>query len=100
VVAADGGTANAVPARRSAKGERTRARLILAAKQVFERDGFLDARIVDIAKTADMAPGSFYHYFTSKEEIFREVAQAQEQRLTAPSDDEQRDATRPSPLER
>jgi AcrR family transcriptional regulator len=66
---------------------RTRARLLDAAKQVFERDGFLEARIVDIAETAQIAPGSFYHYFDSKQEIFREVAQAQEQRLTAPPDE-------------
>jgi AcrR family transcriptional regulator len=69
---------------RSAKGVRTRARLVEAAKQVFQRDGFLEARIADIADTADLAPGSFYHYFESKEQIFREVAQAQEERLTAP----------------
>jgi AcrR family transcriptional regulator len=69
---------------RSRKGIKTRARLIDAAKQVFERDGFLDARIVDIAETAQLAPGSFYHYFDSKEQIFREVAEAQEERLTAP----------------
>lgn len=72
---------------RSAKGMRTRARLLDAAKQVFERDGFLEARIVDIAETADIAPGSFYHYFDSKQEIFREVARAQEERLTAPPDE-------------
>ena len=72
---------------RSRKGVRTRARLVDAAKQVFERDGFLDARIVDIAETAGLAPGTFYHYFDSKEQIFREVAEAQEERLTAPPDD-------------
>ena len=72
---------------RSRKGVRTRARLVDAAKQVFERDGFLDARIVDIAETAGLAPGTFYHYFDSKEQIFREVAEAQEERLTAAPDD-------------
>ena len=83
----------------SRKGVRTRARLVEAAKKVFERDGFLDARIVDIAETANLAPGSFYHYFDSKEEIFREVAQAQEERLTAPPE---RDANSPhlSPIDR
>jgi AcrR family transcriptional regulator len=73
--------------KRSRKGLRTRARLVEAAKRVFERDGFLDARIVDIAKTARVAPGTFYHYFDTKEEIFREVAEAQERRLTAPPED-------------
>ncbi|HEY7440438.1 MAG TPA: TetR/AcrR family transcriptional regulator [Acidimicrobiia bacterium] len=71
---------------RSRKGEQTRARLIEAARVVFERDGFLTARIADIAIGAGMSQGAFYHYFDSKEQIFREVADAQEQRLTAPSD--------------
>ena len=72
---------------RSPKGERTRARLIDAAREVFERDGFLTARIADIARTAGLSQGSFYHYFESKEQIFREVAAAQERRLTAPDPD-------------
>jgi AcrR family transcriptional regulator len=79
--------------KRSRKGLRTRARLVEAAKKVFERDGFLDARIVDIAETARVAPGTFYHYFDSKEQLFREVAQAQEQRLSAPPDDGQRETS-------
>ncbi len=70
---------------RSPKGVQTRARLVEAAKTVFERDGFLEARIVDIAESANLAPGSFYHYFDSKEELFLEVAQMQEERLTAPA---------------
>jgi AcrR family transcriptional regulator len=69
----------------SRKGAQTRARLIVAAKVVFERDGFLEARITDIADVAGLASGSFYHYFDSKEQIFREVAEAQEERLTAPA---------------
>ena len=69
---------------RSPKGERTRARLLDAAKAVFEDLGFLDSRIADIADRAGMSHGSFYHYFDSKEQIFREVAETQEDRLTAP----------------
>ena len=72
---------------RSRKGERTRARLLEAARKVFEEDGFLEARITDISKRAKLSHGSFYHYFDSKEQIFRELAQAQEARLTAPPDD-------------
>jgi AcrR family transcriptional regulator len=70
---------------RSRKGAETRARLIEAAKHVFERDGFLEARISDIAETARLSHGSFYHYFDSKEQIFREVAEEQEARLTEPT---------------
>jgi AcrR family transcriptional regulator len=75
----------AVP--RSRKGAETRARLLEAAKKVFEEDGFLDARISDISKRAKLSHGSFYHYFDSKEQIFREVAEAQERMLTAPPDE-------------
>jgi AcrR family transcriptional regulator len=71
------------PLPRTRKGAQTRSQLVDAAKVVFERDGFLNARIVDIAATAGLASGSFYHYFDSKEQIFREVASMQEQRLTA-----------------
>jgi AcrR family transcriptional regulator len=69
---------------RSAKGARTRARLLEAAKSVFEEDGFLDARISDIAERAGLSHGSFYHYFESKEEIFREVAIGVDDKLSAP----------------
>jgi AcrR family transcriptional regulator len=74
----------AVP--RSRKGERTRTRLLEAAKHVFEQDGFLSARITDISKRAKLSHGSFYHYFDSKEQIFRELAEMQESRLTAPAE--------------
>ena len=68
---------------RSSKGERTKAKLLQAAKEVFEEDGFLEARISDIAERAGLSYGSFYHYFPSKEEIFREVAAVHERQLGA-----------------
>jgi AcrR family transcriptional regulator len=40
---------------------------------VFERDGFIDARIADITARAGVATGSFYTYFKSKEEAFAAV---------------------------
>ncbi|MET0390440.1 MAG: TetR/AcrR family transcriptional regulator [Polyangiales bacterium] len=66
---------------RSSKGARTRERLVEAAKEIFEEHGFLNARISDIAERAGQSHGSFYYYFDSKEEIFREVAAAVDQRL-------------------
>ncbi len=72
---------------RSRKGAQTRARLLDAAKHVFEQNGFLEARISDIAEQAGLSHGSFYHYFESKEQIFREVAETQEALLTVPADD-------------
>lgn len=69
---------------RSRKGAQTRARLLDAAKAIFEENGFLDARISDIAERAGLSHGSFYHYFDSKEEVFREVAAAVVDQLSAP----------------
>ncbi len=71
---------------RSPKGRRTRARLLEAGKAVFERDGFLQARISDIAAEAGVSHGSFYHYFGTKEELFREVAEEVEVRLISMDD--------------
>ena len=68
---------------RSRKGALTRGRLLDAAKHVFERDGYLEARVTDIAERAGVSHGSFYHYFESKEEIFREVAEAQQEHLSS-----------------
>lgn len=72
---------------RSSKGVRTRERLVEAAKEIFEEHGFLEARISDIAERAGQSHGSFYYYFDSKEEVFREVAAAIDERLFAPLDD-------------
>jgi AcrR family transcriptional regulator len=58
----------------TSRGRRTRAALVEAAAEIFERDGFFDARIADIAERAGVAHGSFYTYFESKDEIFRVVA--------------------------
>ena len=70
---------------RSRKGVDTRARLVAAAKSVFEDHGFLDARISDISQRAGLSHGSFYHYFESKEAVFLEVAQAQGERFSEDS---------------
>ena len=49
---------------------RTREELVAAARRVFERDGYLDTRVADIAAEADLAHGSFYTYFSSKQSVF------------------------------
>jgi AcrR family transcriptional regulator len=55
------------------RGRRTRAVLLEAARRVFERDGYVDARVADIARLAGVAHGTFYTYFDSKREVFRAV---------------------------
>lgn len=55
------------------RGVRTRAALVAAARVVFERDGYLDSRLTDITAEARCSTGTFYTYFTSKEEILTAV---------------------------
>jgi AcrR family transcriptional regulator len=72
--------------RGTARGERTRRQIIDAARRVFERDGYLDVGVADIAREAGVAHGSYYTYFPSKLEVFRvvcdEVAQTVDQAVT------------------
>jgi AcrR family transcriptional regulator len=69
-------TARAEPSSR--RGKRTRAALVAAARSIFERDGFLDARITDITAEANVASGTFYTYFDGKEEVFAAVVESLE----------------------
>ena len=48
------------------RGIRTRQALVEAARVVFERDGYLDARLSDITAEANCATGTFYTYFNDK----------------------------------
>lgn len=68
---------------RSRRGAETRARLVEAAKAVFEEKGFHEARISDFAERAGLTHSAFYHYFDSKEEILREVATVIDHTLNA-----------------
>ncbi|GAB5482615.1 MAG: hypothetical protein Pars92KO_23720 [Parasphingorhabdus sp.] len=51
------------------KGERTRARLLEAAKVLLERYGYHDLKVTDVPKEAGVAAGVFYTYFKNKEEL-------------------------------
>jgi AcrR family transcriptional regulator len=95
---AQGGDKQNAP--RSSKGVRTRERLVEAAKEIFEEHGFLDARITDISERAGQSHGSFYYYFDSKEEVFREVAATVDERLFAPMDEVIMAQTRMAPQQR
>lgn len=58
------------------RGARTRQALVKAARALFEKQGYLDTNVGDISRRARVAHGTFYTYFSSKEEIFSEVADA------------------------
>lgn len=57
------------------RGERTRLKIIRAAEKVFGERGFYEARISEITRQSGVALGTFYLYFSSKEEIFRALVE-------------------------
>jgi AcrR family transcriptional regulator len=57
----------------TARGARTRERLLEAAEQVFAALGYHDASIVKITDAADVGQGTFYLYFGGKQQIFDEL---------------------------
>lgn len=57
----------------TARGIRTRESLVVAARRVFERDGFIHSRLTDITAEAKCSVGTFYTYFDTKEEVFAAV---------------------------
>ncbi|MDT5349506.1 MAG: hypothetical protein QOH91_2793 [Mycobacterium sp.] len=66
------------------RGLRTRAALVAAARKVFERLGYLDARLLDITQGAKCSAGTFYTYFSSKEEIFAAVLEVAQEDMLHP----------------
>ena len=55
------------------RGAATRQRLLEAAENVFAELGYHEASIVKITEAAGVAQGTFYLYFSSKQEIFEEL---------------------------
>jgi AcrR family transcriptional regulator len=58
------------------KAEATRQALLDAARTVIARDGFANARIVDIARQAGKSVGVFYAYFQDKPALFAALLEA------------------------
>jgi AcrR family transcriptional regulator len=57
----------------TSRGAATRQRLLDAAERIFAELGYPDASIVKITEAAGVAQGTFYLYFSSKQEIFEEL---------------------------
>lgn len=78
--------ADAAPAarrRNDSRREKTPIKLVAAARIIFERDGFFDARLADITSEAQVASGTLYRYYRSKHEIFGDVMAEVVEELTA-----------------
>lgn len=79
----------------TARGVRTRASLISAARTIFERAGYLDARLTDITTEAHCSTGTFYTYFDNKEQIFAAVLEAAQEDMLHPGMGRVRDVENP-----
>ena len=54
----------------------TRERLLAAAREIVEEDGYAGASVMAIAERAGVAAGTLYRHFSSKEELFVELFRA------------------------
>jgi TetR/AcrR family fatty acid metabolism transcriptional regulator len=50
-----------------------RESILRAATRVFARNGYFNSKVADIAREADVADGTVYLYFKSKEEILHSI---------------------------
>jgi TetR/AcrR family transcriptional regulator len=69
-----------VPAQRLRDADRTRQRILDAARREFGMKGFDGARVGEIARRARVNKGLIFYYFQSKEELFRVLS---EERIAA-----------------
>jgi len=66
---------------KTARGRRTRDKLLRAAEIEFGEKGFHDAAISGITYRAGVALGTFYNYFEGKEEIFQALVSYMNRRI-------------------
>jgi AcrR family transcriptional regulator len=52
------------------KGLRTREKILEGARVIFARDGYVDARMIEIAQEAGVSTGGLYRYFVNKTDVF------------------------------
>lgn len=78
------------------KGLRTRDHLLSSGRVVFARDGYVRARMSDVADEAGISMGGLYRYFANKEDLFAQVIADLHEELYQASRSKQHDfATEP-----
>jgi AcrR family transcriptional regulator len=55
--------------------------ILVAAQDVFTRSGYQAARMEDIAEAAEVAKGTLYYYFKSKDEIFAHLLEQESRKV-------------------
>lgn len=61
--------------RRERKKQETKANILRAARHLFEEKGFDNTSIEEITESADVAKGTFFNYFTSKESLMTGISE-------------------------
>jgi AcrR family transcriptional regulator len=75
--------AETLPLRRRLPRPERRRRILDGALEVFAREGYSDAGMLDVAAAADVTPPVVYRHFESKRELFLAVLGDQVSRLAA-----------------
>jgi AcrR family transcriptional regulator len=83
------------PRKPRADAERNRERILEVAKEAFARHG-ANASLDDIAKHAEVGPGTLYRHFPTREELLQSVYRSELEKLAAA---EQKFAQTMSPIE-
>lgn len=60
--------------RKEREKERRRQQIMVAAKRVFSSKGFNKATMEDIAREAELSPGTLYLYFMNKDELYASLS--------------------------
>lgn len=69
------------PQPKTKRGERTRQKILDAAEREIGTRGFAEASVAAITAEAEVAQGTFYLYFRSKEDVLRDLVQRMGQRV-------------------
>lgn len=59
----------------------TKTDLFHCGKELFSRKGFKDTNVSDITKSAGIGTGTFYNYYSSKEELFMAIYMEENEKL-------------------
>jgi AcrR family transcriptional regulator len=82
-VSSSTGAERAQAGRREELKAQNRAKLLAAARKVFAEKGLGEATARDIVRETDLASGTFYNYFSDKEEVFAALLEEFGQRTRA-----------------
>ncbi len=78
---AEAGTGTRPDGKRASTKAANRRAILEAGRRVFARNGFEATTVRDIIRETELASGTFYNYFKSKEEVFHAIAEDSAQRF-------------------